>query len=263
MAEAAATHLTPVTLELGGKSPVIVTADANIELAASWIAFSRFLNAGQVCIASDHVYVHRRVEQALLDQLCAQITRWYGDDRRRSDLCRIINRRHAQRLAALLDGQGYELVCGGKVDTEERYVSPTVVRNVAPDAAVMREEIFGPILPVVAFDDLAEPIAAINRGDKPLALYRFSSSREDMHRVLVETPYGAVCVNDAIEHVLVPSLPFGGVGHSGYGAYHGQWGFEAFTHRKAVLRQPPWMPDLPMLNPPDTRIKEALTRRVF
>lgn len=263
VAEAAARHLTPVTLELGGKCPVIVAADANVGVAAGRIAFSKFLNAGQACIGSDHVYVHRSIEQDLLDALRAQIKKRYGDDPRRSDLCRIIDSRHAQRLAALLDGQGYEVVCGGEVDIEERYVAPTVLRNVQPDAAVMREEIFGPILPVIAFDDLAEPIAAINHGDRPLAVYVFSASQEDTDRVLAETSSGAVCVNDTIDHLLVPSLPFGGVGQSGYGAYHGRWGFETFTHRKAVLRRPPWMPDLPLLNPPYTRIKSFLTRRVF
>jgi aldehyde dehydrogenase (NAD+) len=263
VAEAAARHLTPVTLELGGKCPVIVAADANIELAAARIAFSGFLNAGQACVGADHVYVHRSVERGLLDSLRAQIKRRYGDNPRRSDLCRIINSRHTERLAALLDAQGYELVCGGQVNIEERYVAPTVLRNVQSDAAVMREEIFGPILPVIAFDDLSEPIAAINHGDKPLALYLFSTSKQDTDRVLAETSSGAVCINDAISHLLVPSLPFGGVGQSGYGAYHGQWGFETFTHRKAVLRQPPWMPDLPLLNPPYTRIKGVLTRRVF
>lgn len=263
VAEAAARHLTPVTLELGGKSPVIVAADANIELAASRIAFSRFLNAGQACIASDHVYVHRSVEQELLERLRAQIDKRYGDDPRRSDLGRIINTRHAERLAALLDGQGYELVCGGQVDVEERYVAPTLLRGVRPDAAVMGEEIFGPILPVIAFDDLDEPIAAINLGDRPLALYLFTASEETMDRVLSETSSGAVCINDALDHALVSSLPFGGVGESGYGAYHGRWGFETFTHRKAVYRRPSWMPDASLLNPPYTRMKRILVRRVY
>ena len=263
VAAAAAQHLTPVTLELGGKSPVIVAEDANLEQAASRIAFSKFLNAGQTCVASDHVYVHRRLHEPLLEALRAQVAKRYGANPRRSDLGRIVNAMHAQRLAALLDGEGYDVVCGGEVDVEERYVAPTVLRDVRPDAAVMREEIFGPILPVIAFDDLAEPIAAINRGDKPLALYVFTSSDETADRVLAETSSGGVCVNDAVDHLIVSSLPFGGVGESGYGAYHGRWGFETFSHRKAVYRRPAWLKDAPLLNPPYTRVKRAVTRRVF
>ncbi len=264
VAAAAARHLTPVTLELGGKSPVIVARDANLKLAASRVAFSKFLNAGQTCVGSDHVWVHRDVEQAFLDAVRAEITKRFGKDPRASkDFGRIITTGHAQRLADLLDGAGYEVAAGGQVDVEARYVAPTVLRGVSRDAAVMGEEIFGPVLPVLPFDDLSEVTEAINAGDKPLALYLFTGSEETVEQVVGGTSSGGVCVNDALTHLLVPTLPFGGVGGSGYGAYHGRTGFDTFSHRKAVYHRPSWMVDPPLLNPPYPRWKQALARRFF
>lgn len=264
VATAAARHLTPVTLELGGKSPAIVTADANLKLAASRIAFSKFLNAGQTCVASDHVWVQREVEDEFLELLGKEISKRYGAAPRRSkDFGRIVNTLHAERLKGLLDGGGYELVCGGEVDVTERYVAPTVLRGVSRDAAVMGDEIFGPVLPVLAFDDVAEVTDAITAGDKPLALYLFTGSDETVEQVLGTTSSGGVCVNDAMTHLLVPTLPFGGVGDSGYGAYHGRWGFETFSHRKSVYARPTWFRDPPLFNPPFPRWKARLTRRVF
>jgi aldehyde dehydrogenase (NAD+) len=264
VAAAAAKHLTPVTLELGGKSPAIVDRDSNVKLAASRIAFSKFLNSGQTCVAADHVYVHAEVEERFHAALRKEITSRYGKDPAQSEhYGRVINTGHTERIKGLLDAGGFDVVVGGQVDVDNRYVSPTVLRGVAADAEVMGEEIFGPVLPVLTFTDLAEPIAAINAGDKPLALYLFTSSQDTVERVLEETSSGGVCVNDAIAHLLVPGLPFGGVGESGHGAYHGWSGFDTFSHRRSVLRRPSRTIDPPLLNPPYSRWKNVLVRRVF
>ena len=264
VAEAAAKHLTPVTLELGGKSPVIVDADANVKLAASRVAYAKWLNAGQTCIAVDHVYVHRDVEDEFVSAVESEIKRRYGSDPRASaDFGRVVNSGHTQRIKNMLDAGGYQLVCGGQVDVEQRYVAPTVLRSVEPDAGVMQDEIFGPVLPVIGFDEIDEPIAAINTGDKPLALYVFTDSDKSAERVKAETSSGGLCINDVIIHIAVSSLPFGGVGESGYGAYHGKWGFDTFSHAKAVLERPTRYLDLPALRPPYKPWKLKLTRRFF
>ena len=264
VAEAAAKQLTPVTLELGGKTPVVVDKDAHLPLAASRVAFAKWANAGQTCIAADHLYVHRDVEDKFLSLLQDEIRKRYGAEPRKSDdYGRIVNTGHAQRLKNMLDQGGYELVCGGEVDVESRYVAPTIVRDVSPDAGVMGEEIFGPVLPVLTFDDIAEPIAEVNLGDKALALYLFTGSDDTAQRVIAETSSGGVCVNDAMAHIVVPGLPFGGVGESGYGAYHGRWGFETFSHAKAVLRRPHRYLDPPALRPPYRPWKLRLLRKIF
>jgi aldehyde dehydrogenase (NAD+) len=265
VAEAAAQHLTPVTLELGGKSPVIVDRDANLGVAASRVAAARWWNAGQTCIAADHVYVHEDVEEEFVDRLRRQVRKRYGSDPRSSpDYGRIVDERHTQRVAALIAGGGYdEVACGGEVDVADRYVAPTVLRGVKPDAPVMQEEIFGPVLPVIAYADLADPIARINEGDNPLALYVFTRSEETVERVLAETSSGGVSINDTLNHVANTALPFGGVGASGYGAYHGRWGFETFSHRKAVYRRPYRFPDVALLRPPYKRWKLRLLRKVY
>lgn len=263
VAEAAAKHLTPTTLELGGKSPAIVDKDANLKQAASRIAFAKWSNAGQTCIAVDHVWVHHEVHDELVDLLAAEVRQRYGDDPRQSpDFGRIVNERHAARIAGLIAGGGYdEIAVGGHVDVEARYVAPTVLTGVKPDAAVMREEIFGPVLPVLSFDDVGEAIRQVNAGDHPLALYVFSRHNGD--RVLAETTSGGACVNDTMMHIFPPSLPFGGVGESGYGAYHGKWGFETFSHRRAVYRRPWFFVEPALAKAPYTAIKERLARFVY
>ena len=262
VAQAAAKHLTPVTLELGGKSPAIVDKDANLKLAASRIAFAKWTNAGQTCVSVDHVFVHRDVEAELVDLLAAEVRRRFGKDPRESrDYGRIVNTGHALRVSQLVDAGGFEVVVGGEADEAERYVAPTILRGVRPDSAVMQEEIFGPVLPVLAVDDVDEAIARVNGSDKPLALYVFGNDNVD--KVLAETSSGGVCVNDAMVHVGVTTLPFGGVGESGYGAYHGRWGFETFSHRKSVLRRPSWLNDPPIMRPPYTRWKQAVVRKLF
>jgi aldehyde dehydrogenase (NAD+) len=259
---AAAEHLTPVTLELGGKSPAIVAADANIEVAATRIAWAKFLNAGQTCVAPDYVLVDASVEDELLTALAAAIGSFYGDDPRKShDYARIVDERHHDRLTQLLDAGGYDAtVTGGTGDRASRYLAPTVLAGVKTDAAVMSEEIFGPILPVLAVDDVDEAIRFVNDREKPLALYAFSDSDETLDRVVTHTSAGGVCLNHAVLHFAVPDLPFGGVGESGMGAYHGKAGFDTFSHRKAVLTKPT-RPDPSLMYPPYTSVKQKILRK--
>lgn len=263
VAEAAARHLTPTTLELGGKSPAIVDKDANLKQAASRIAFAKWSNAGQTCIAVDHVWVHHDVHDELVARLATEVTERYGEDPRTSpDFGRIVNERHAARVAGLLDGGGYdEVAVGGTVDVAERYVAPTIVTGVKPDAALMGEEIFGPVLPVLGFGDISEPIEHVNAGDHPLALYVFA--RRNADRVLAETTSGGACVNDAMTQVFPPSLPFGGVGESGYGAYHGKWGFDTLSHRRAVYRRPSFFVEPSLVKAPYTPFKERIARLFY
>jgi aldehyde dehydrogenase (NAD+) len=264
VAEAAARNLTPVTLELGGKSPVIVDRDADLDGAARRIAWGKFMNAGQTCIAPDYVLVHEEVHDQLVDKLATVIRDRYGDDPKASEsFGRIVNERHAQRLKGLLDAGGYKAVaCGGTADPAARYVAPTVLAGVDPDAAVMGEEIFGPILPVLPVADVDEAVAYVNGHDKPLALYVFTNSGDTADRVLRRTSSGGACVNEVVSHIAIPAMPFGGVGPSGTGAYGGRWGFEQFSHRKAVQRRPRWL-ELKAVYPPYTKAKEKLLRRLL
>lgn len=263
VASAAARHLTPITLELGGKSPAIVDRDANLKQAASRIAFAKWSNAGQTCIAVDHVWVHHDVQDEFVERLATEVRERYGDDPKQSpDFGRIVNERHTARISALISGGGYdEVAFGGDVDLENRYVAPTVLTGVKPDAAVMAEEIFGPVLPVLGFADISEPIEHINKGDHPLALYVFSRHNSD--RVLGATTSGGACVNDTMMQVFPPSLPFGGVGESGYGAYHGKWGFETFSHRRAIFRRPWFFVEPALAKAPYTELKQRLARYVY
>jgi aldehyde dehydrogenase (NAD+) len=262
--EAAARNLTPVTLELGGKSPVIVDRSANVEVAAKRIAWGKFLNAGQTCVAPDYVLVDRSVEIRFLDALTRAVHTFYGDYPQSSpDYGRIVNERHWDRLHALLEqARPAQVVIGDEGDRAGRYLAPTVLRDVTWDDPVMGEEIFGPILPVLAVDSAAEAIAAITGHDKPLALYVFAEDQAVIDRVVAETSSGGVGVNITLLQVGVPDLPFGGVGESGMGAYHGQAGFDTFTHRKAVFQRPS-RPDPAITYPPYTRLKQRVLRRVF
>jgi aldehyde dehydrogenase (NAD+) len=259
---AAAKHLTPVTLELGGKSPTIVTADADIETTARRIAWAKFLNAGQTCVAPDYVLVDATVEDAFMGAMLRAVHDFYGDDPFASpDYGRIVNDRHWERLTGLLDAGGFDAtICGGHGRREERYLPPTVLSGVKPDAALMQQEIFGPILPVITFDDVDEAVRFVNDRDKPLALYIFSTNDATIDRVIANTSAGGVCINHAVLQVGVGELPFGGVGPSGMGAYHGKAGFDTFTHRKSVLRKP-LRPDPPIMYPPYKSWKVKLVRR--
>lgn len=241
--EKAARHLTPVTLELGGRSPVIVGPDADIAKAARWIVWGRFANAGQTCVAPDHVYVHRSVEGALTEALVAEIARRFGptEEARHAspDLARVVNGRNFDRLGALLAeavGAGATLVTGGSSDAGARYVAPTILTGTTPDMRIRQEEIFGPLLPLVAYDDLAAPLAEINAGAKPLALYVFARDAALIDRIRRETSSGGMGINLSVVQFVHPNLPFGGIGPSGMGAAHGRAGFETFSHLKPVLR---------------------------
>jgi len=263
VARAAAEHLTPTTLELGGKSPVLVDADADLKVAARRIAWGKWLNAGQTCVAPDHVLVARDVADELTERIIAATREFYGADPKTSpDYARIVNDRHFGRLTALVDDPGHEVVHGGQRDAGERYLAPTVVARANDGAAVMAGEIFGPILPILVVDDIDAAIARVNAHDKPLALYAFTRSTATAARIVERTSSGGVCVNGTVLQICVPALPFGGVGASGMGSYHGRAGFETFSHSKALLTKG-IRPDIPLAYPPFTALKERLARRLL
>lgn len=240
---AAAQHLTPVTLELGGKSPVIIAPDANIPLAARRIAWGKFLNAGQTCVAPDHVYIPKNLRDAFVKELAGQIHQLYGAAPLTGpDLPKIINEKHFNRVAGLM-GSGKTAV-GGRTDPETRRIEPTVLVDVAESDAVMQEEIFGPVLPVLTYDSLDDLIARQQKKARPLALYIFTGDRALEKRIVSALPSGGVCVNDTVIHLANPHVPFGGVGNSGMGACHGKTGFDTFTHYRTVVRRGAL--DLPM-----------------
>jgi len=231
--QAAAKHLTPVTLELGGKSPTIVDKNINIDVTAKRIAWGKFTNAGQTCVAPDYILVHKQVKQKLLDRLTEIIHEFYGSDPSASpDFGRIITDRHFNRIKNLIEG---DVVTGGEVDESQRYIAPTIIDNVALDAKVMQEEIFGPILPIIEYEKLDDAISIINNGTKPLALYIFSNSSRVRKKILNETSSGGVCINETMMHLGNPNLPFGGIGNSGMGAYNGRSGFDTFSHKRSVM----------------------------
>lgn len=237
--QAAAKHLTPVTLELGGKSPCIVDSDVDLKYAVKRIIWGKYLNAGQTCIAPDYLLVDRRIKSDLLAEIKQCIQEFYGDDPSESpDYSRIISHRHFERLACLLD-KG-EIIVGGKTKPEQKYIAPTVIDGVSWESPVMEEEIFGPILPVVEYTDIQDAIAQINARPKPLALYIFSKDKQKQQQVLEQTSSGGVCINDTVMHVGVSTLPFGGVGDSGIGSYHGKASFDTFSHYKSVLKKGLW-----------------------
>ncbi len=254
----AAEKLIPVTLELGGKSPCIVDETANIPLAAKRIVFGKFLNCGQTCVAPDYILVHRSVEERLLTELKRQIKLQYGEH----PLCnenygKIISEKHFCRILALIDEE--KVYCGGKSEKETLRIEPTVLRNVTREDPVMQEEIFGPVLPVLVYDDEEEIIADINAGNSPLALYLFTSKRETKRKFLSRVAFGGGCVNDVVIHLASSKLPFGGVGESGMGAYHGKAGFDCFSHTKGIVDKKTWI-DLPMRYQPYRKFFEKLVR---
>ena len=234
--QAAAKYLTPVTLELGGKSPCIVDRDTNISLTAKRIVWGKFVNAGQTCIAPDYILVDKSVKDQLVAKMIEYIKKSYGNDAQSSEhYPRIINNQHLKRVAAYIE-EG-DILFGGKVDAADNYIEPTLLENVPEDARVMTDEIFGPVLPIIGFDNMKEAIDFINKRPKPLALYIFSKNEKKVQKVLSETSAGGVTVNDTLLHIANPHLPFGGVGDSGIGAYHGQLSFDVFSHMKSVLRR--------------------------
>jgi len=246
VAEAAARRLIPYTLELGGKSPAIVEADANLPVAARRIAWGKWVNAGQTCIAPDYVLVHESRMEAFLTELEKALTRFYGDlSRPPADYGRLVHRAHYERLLRLMS-QG-QVVLGGYADPEALYLSPTVLRN--PQGELLEEEIFGPLLPVLPFREPEEAIAQVRRLPPPLALYVFSESVQRQRLYLEGLPSGGACLNDTLLHIGSSRLPFGGLRQSGLGRYHGWYSFETFSHARSVLKTPTWL-DLPLRYPP-------------
>jgi aldehyde dehydrogenase (NAD+) len=260
---AAAEHLTPVTLELGGKSPAIVAADARLDVAARRIAWGKWVNAGQTCVAPDYVLVEESVISPLLTALGHAIDEFYGEDPMSSDdYGRIVSDRHFDRLTGLLDADGGTVAIGGRSDRSERYLAPTVVTDVDTDGPLMSEEIFGPILPVIPVPSIDAAIEFVNVRPKPLALYVFTERDAVTEKVIGHTSSGGVTVNHTLLHLAVADLPFGGVGESGMGGYHGEHGFDVFSHAKPVLHRRT-RPDPGIAYPPYGGLKAKLLRKLL
>jgi aldehyde dehydrogenase (NAD+) len=258
--ESAASQLTPVTLELGGKSPVIVAADADIAVAAKRIAWTKLINSGQTCIAPDYVLADVKIRDELVDKIKEAVTAFEADDPGGK---RIVNQRHFDRLTASLAATKGTVAVGGGSDASTIKIQPTVVVDPDPDEPLMKDEIFGPILPVVTVQSLDEAIEFVNSRAKPLAAYLFTKTKSVRERVIKEVPAGGMLINHLVFQFATTKLPFGGVGPSGIGAYHGRWGFEEFSHRKSVLTKPT-RPDLTaMIYPPYTEKAWKLARRLF
>lgn len=238
VAKAAANRLTPHTLELGGKSPVIVDQTANLEVAAKRILWGKFVNAGQTCIAPDYIFVHESVKVSFIRQVKKVLAKFYGKDAQKSpDFGRIINERQFDRLAALLDMEKKNILFGGATDREDLYIEPTILQDIVWESPIMEDEIFGPIMPVLTYTDLGQVIAQIKKKPKPLAAYFFSETDKAVQYFLDELPFGGGCINETITHVGSLHLPFGGVGESGVGNYHGKASFDTFTHQKSILKR--------------------------
>jgi len=256
----AAPTLTPVTLELGGKSPVIVAADADIDVAARRIAWVKLLNSGQTCIAPDYVLADRSIADELVDKIVANVREFRSADADPS--MRIVNQRQFDRLVSLIAASDGKVVAGGRSDRATLRIEPTVIVDPPPSDAVMTDEIFGPILPVLTVDSTEAAAEFVNGRPKPLALYVFTSSSQRARSLVDRIPSGGAVVNHVAMHCMVPQLPFGGVGASGMGAYHGRWGFEAMSHRRAVLAKRA-RPDLKAMYPPYTDKAVKIMRKVF
>jgi len=236
---AASEHLTPVVLELGGKSPAIITKGASIKMAAKRLVWGKFLNGGQTCVAPDYLMVDKSVKQQLIEEIKKQITKIHGDDPQKSEaFVRIINPRHFDRITQLMDQD--KIIVGGQTDKQDLYIAPTLMDHVSWDDAVMKEEIFGPVLPIIEYEDLNHAIAQIKAQEKPLALYLFTNKKSIRDQVFHEISFGGGALNETIMHLANPNLPFGGVGNSGTGSYHGEYGFAAFSHQKSIIQKPNW-----------------------
>ncbi|MBF2014452.1 MAG: aldehyde dehydrogenase [Rivularia sp. T60_A2020_040] len=272
--EAAAKHLTPVTLELGGKSPCIVDTDIDLKIAARRITWGKFFNAGQTCLAPDYLLVNQKIKDYLLDEIKKCLQEFYGENPAQSpDYARIINQKQFDRLIDYLDNfnnfknlknlknTNKNIIIGGETIAKELYIAPTIIENISWQDAVMQSEIFGPILPVIEFTEISEAINIINSQPKPLALYLFSQNKNLQKQVINETSFGGGCINHTIIHYAVPSLPFGGTGNSGIGSYHGKAGFDTFSHYKSILKKP-FLLDIKLLYPP-YKNKLSLLRRIF
>ena len=254
----AAEHLTPVTLELGGKSPCIVEKSAKIELSAKRIVFGKFLNCGQTCVAPDYILCNAEIRDELLHAICHEITVQFGrEPLSNPNYGKIINEKHFDRILGLIDRE--KLVCGGESDRTSLRIAPTVMKDVTWEDAVMGEEIFGPVLPVLTYEKLDDAIRAVEAHSHPLALYFFSENRALQKQVLAKCRFGGGCINDTVIHLATSEMPFGGVGGSGMGGYHGKIGFQEFSHTRSIVDKKTWM-DLPMRYQPYSSIKDRLIR---
>ena len=259
--KAAAEHLTPVTLELGGKSPTFVFNDANIKIAAKRIVWAKFLNGGQTCVAPDYILVEKSAKEKLLLAIKDQILEIHGEDPQKSEaFVRIINPRHYKRIMQLVDTN--KIVIGGKNDESDLYISPTVMDNVSFDDNIMQEEIFGPILPIIEFENLDWAIKMVKDRPKPLALYVFTSKNKNRNKIFYEVSFGGGAVNDAVMHLANSNLPFGGVGNSGMGNYHGKFGFDTFSHYKSILDKSTLI-EPPIKYPPYVNWKRKLLQKLL
>lgn len=257
--QAAAKNLTPVTLELGGKSPAIVTSNANLNVAAKRIVWGKFLNAGQTCIAPDYILADKLIKNELLSKIKEYIEK-YNYNPKSENFTRIVNRKHFDRLTALIDPE--KIYYGGETDAEKLYMQPCVLDHVSFDDPVMQEEIFGPILPVIAYQDFDSALQWIKDNEKPLSAYIFTENSFEKNKFLKEISFGGGCINDTLMHITNENLPFGGIGNSGLGSYHGQFGFESFSHRKSVIERAIWgEPNLKY--PPYTDTKRKLIEKLL
>ena len=255
--EAAAKHLTPVTLELGGKSPVIVDETANIPLAAKRIAFGKVLNAGQTCVEPDYLFLHRSVKDAFVSAYRKALEEFFpGGDY--ANMPTIISEKHYRRVKGLLEGQ--TILLGGETDDARRFIAPTLLDETDPESPIMQEEIFGPVLPMLTYTNLDDAIAFIRSRPKPLAFYLFTSSQAVEDKVLASCSFGGGCINDTIIHLATSNMPFGGVGDSGMGSYHGKESFDTFTHYRSIVKKYTWL-DLPMRYHPYSEKKLGMIRK--
>ena len=256
--EKAAAHLTPVTLELGGKSPCIVDSSADIRLAARRIVFGKYLNAGQTCVAPDYILVQEAVKEELIRYLKIYISQMFGDHPLENERYpKIINEKHFDRICGLMEGE--KAVIGGKSSKKQQKIEPTVLVDVTKDSPVMQEEIFGPVLPVLEYRYLTQAENFVKSYPKPLALYLFTRNRKTEKRILKNLSFGGGCINDTVIHLATSRLPFGGVGNSGMGSYHGRYSYDTFSHEKSIVKKYNWL-DLPMRYQPYTEWKERLVR---
>lgn len=257
--EKAAVHLTPATLELGGKSPCIIDKSANLRLAARRIAFGKFLNCGQTCVAPDYILCHSSVKDTFVKYLKMEIKRQYGCDSLHNDAYgNIISKKHFDRVRGLIDRN--KVVFGGRCDEKTLKIEPTVMDNVTWDDHIMGQEIFGPVLPILTFESICKVIRTVNDHEKPLALYIFAQNKKIVRAVTEECAFGGGCVNDCVIHLATSSMGFGGVGESGMGAYHGKTGFDTFTHYKSIVDKKTWL-DLPMRYQPYNKLNDWLIHK--
>ena len=261
VAKAAAENLTPVTLELGGKNPCIIDETANLKLAAKRIVWGKFLNAGQTCIAPDYILIQEEMKSHFADFLKNEITNAYGENPKESpDFARIINEKNWHRLVSMIEPN--KVIFGGETDIEDCYIAPTVIEVDDLDSKLMQEEIFGPLLPIITYKNDEEINKVISRYEKPLALYVFTDDKKFARKTILEHSFGGGCINDTVIHFANKRLPFGGVGHSGVGAYHGELSFDTFSHRKGILKKANWL-DLNLRYAPYTNSKTSTLKKIL